>query len=109
FAASVPTALGRAAGRDPAGEQLDLAAGREADRRSTAYGDVTTGRDEAVARDQLERGVDCQRLDHAVEIERRSRRPREQPPGETKRPPGAVRRGSRRPLVVSEFREVLVV
>jgi hypothetical protein len=79
-AVPAPSALRRAAGREPAGAKPQRAAARKADDDPAARRDIAARRDEALAGELFERSIDRERLDHAVQVERNARRPGEQAP-----------------------------
>jgi hypothetical protein len=110
LAAAEPAPVRRAARGDTAGEHPQRPAVREADGGLPAGGDVPARSDEAVARHEVKRRIDCERLHDAVQVEQRPGRSREQPAREPDRPPAAGLRRARRPLVADRQRgEVPVV
>ena len=109
-AAAAPAPVRRPARGDPTAEQAQRAAVREPDDGAAPRGDVASSSDDAVAADQVERGVHGESLRHAVEVEPEPGGTREQPPGEAECPPAPARRRAGRPLlVVRQEGEITVV
>ena len=99
FAGEEEGLLGSEAYAAQTSDQMKRAGTRQTDVCATPGGEIASGRHEAVARDQLERRVDRQGLDDAVQVERKARRPREQPPRQPDAPPAAGSRLAERPVV----------
>src|SRR2546429_3171798 len=104
-----PEPVRRAAGRHATVPKRERAAAWKADDRSPADADVTTGRDEAVACEQLQGGVDGEALDDAVEIELRARIAEDERACDANVAPASGDAGGRRTLVDRDVGEVAIV
>jgi hypothetical protein len=104
-----PAALDRAAGREPAADEPHRASTREPDVDAALGREIGAGRHDPVARDQLERVVDGETLDDAVQIEQQPRRSRDEPARHAHGAPRAAIRGRGRLGRGHELVEVGVV
>src|SRR5436309_490495 len=95
LAAAQPVASRRSACRQPAVAERERAAARQPDDGSTAHGDVTARGDETLAAEPLQRRVDGQRLDDAVEVELGAGGTKDEPAGDANLAPAALCRGLR--------------
>ena len=109
IAASEPTPARRAAGREATVLEGERAAAGEADDRRATDGDVTAGRDEAVAGELLYGSVDGEALDDAIEVELRSRIAEDERAGDANVAPASRNCGGRWTLLVGELGKVAVV
>jgi hypothetical protein len=109
LATAAPEPVRRAAGRHATVPELEGAAAGEADDRSPTDGDVTARRDETVAGELLQGGVDGETFDDAIEIELRARIAEDERARDANVAPASGNAGGRRTLVVRDVGEVAVV
>src|SRR5439155_7171939 len=101
LAAAQPAALRAPARGEAAGDELHRAAARDRDRQTATRGEVSTGRDVAVAREERERVVDGHRLYDAVQVEESLRRELHAERGRAHLAPAPPRAGAGRARITS--------
>ena len=109
LAAADPSPARGAARRKAARVDGHGAPARQRDVEAAADGDVAAGGDEAVPRDQLQRGVDGHRLDDAVQVEQHAAWTVEEAAVQTQPLPASRRRRARSRRIVRQERAVAVV